>query len=319
MRAPLDLSDRAYALDLIGDIHGHADALTRLLDQLGYRKKDRRWHHPSARILFLGDLIDRGPAQRETVEIAHELCESGLAQCLMGNHEFNAVGFVTERNDAPGQFVRSHTENHIRQHEAFLDAYANDQAGYLQALDWFKTLPLWAEASAFRAVHACWHAPSQAALAPWLTGHHAPKDSTFFTDSGIPGSLAWEAREVLLNGLETRLPGEASFVDYYGTRRRKIRVNWWSPAQTTYRDAAVIDDSQRDRIPDIPLQEVAPDYAETLCFFGHYWMRGQPRVTHPRALCLDYSVALEDGFLCSYRFKGESDAVNDHLTWVGHT
>lgn len=311
--------DPTRPIDLIGDVHGHASALKALLGQLGYRQINGQWQHPSARLLFLGDLVDRGPAQRETVELVMNLCERGLAKCLMGNHEFNAVGFVTERSDVPGQFVRSHTDNHIRQHEAFLEAYANDSAGYGETLDWFGTLPLWHEQPNLRAIHACWHEPSQRALAPWLTDEHAPHTRQFFTDSGTPGSTAWEAREVLLNGLEIRLPGDASFEDYYGTRRRKIRVNWWSAAQTTYRDAAVIDDSQRDRIPDLSLSHPAPEYTETLCFFGHYWMRGTPQIMHPRAVCLDYSVALEDGMLCGYRFKGEVDASDEHLSWVAHS
>ncbi|MDH3441675.1 MAG: metallophosphoesterase, partial [Gammaproteobacteria bacterium] len=46
-------------LDIIGDIHGEFDALMNLLDVLGY---DEEGQSPEGRkIVFLGDLIDRGP------------------------------------------------------------------------------------------------------------------------------------------------------------------------------------------------------------------------------------------------------------------
>jgi len=147
----------ARTLDFVGDIHGFVDPLKRLLEKLGYQKTQTGWTHPHARLVFLGDLIDRGPGQKETVELVRTLCESGLATCLSGNHEFNAVGFVTPRPDQPDQMIRSHTPNHIAQHEAFLEAYANDAAGYQETLEWFQSLPLWFASERVRAVHACWH------------------------------------------------------------------------------------------------------------------------------------------------------------------
>jgi hypothetical protein len=93
-------------------------------------------------------------------------------------------------------------------------------------------------------------------------------------------------------------------------------VNWWEPEQTTFREAAVIDDSQREIIPDLPMPEGAPAYHGPLCFFGHYWMRGTPRIHHPQAICLDYSIALDDGVLCAYQFRGETEARQEHLVWV---
>jgi len=47
--------------DLIGDIHGHADALERLLTKLGYAPRRGCYRHPERQAIFLGDFIDRGP------------------------------------------------------------------------------------------------------------------------------------------------------------------------------------------------------------------------------------------------------------------
>jgi hypothetical protein len=48
--------------------------------------------------------------------------------------------------------------------------------------------------------------------------------------------------------------------------------------------------------------------------FGHYWMRGEPRILHPRASCLDFSVAKE-GFLTAYRWSGETECAP--IIWLG--
>ena len=89
-------------INFIGDIHGYASELRALLARLGYRYSvSSGWIAGEGQLVFLGDLIDRGPEQKETVEIVRELCERGYAACLTGNHEFNAVGFVTERIDEP--------------------------------------------------------------------------------------------------------------------------------------------------------------------------------------------------------------------------
>tara|TARA_B100001093_G_C26829821_1_gene1015624 strand:- start:919 stop:1860 length:942 start_codon:yes stop_codon:yes gene_type:complete len=304
-------------INFIGDIHGYANELKILLAKLGYRKSMQGgWSTGDGIIVFLGDLIDRGPYQKQTVDIVRELCELGHATCLTGNHEFNAVGFVTERIDEPGKFVRSHSDNHIRQHQAFLDAFANDPYGYRETIAWFKTLPLWFDKSNARAVHAYWNTAAQNDLSSLLNDDHSPRDQAFYEQTGVYGSRAWKARETLLNGLEIKLPDGVSFRDYYDTKRHRIRLNWWQSQQTTFREAAVIDDSQRYTIPDLPLPEKSPSYEGPLCFFGHYWMRGEPRITHPQAICLDYSIALTDGVLCAYQFRGETKARCNHLVWV---
>jgi predicted MPP superfamily phosphohydrolase len=77
-------------IDLIGDIHGHADQLEALLQKLGYTKTNGAYAHPEATALFVGDYIDRGPKIRETLEIVKAMVESLNALALMGNHEYNA-------------------------------------------------------------------------------------------------------------------------------------------------------------------------------------------------------------------------------------
>jgi hypothetical protein len=56
------------AFDIIGDVHGQFDKLVALLSYLGYRDSGDAWRHPSRTVIFVGDLIDRGPKQLATVD-----------------------------------------------------------------------------------------------------------------------------------------------------------------------------------------------------------------------------------------------------------
>ena len=70
--------------DIIGDVHGEADALQRLLDNLGYAPVDGCWQHSSRRVIFLGDFIDRGPEQRRVLEVVIPMVQSGNALAYRG-------------------------------------------------------------------------------------------------------------------------------------------------------------------------------------------------------------------------------------------
>ncbi|MEG0186401.1 MAG: metallophosphoesterase, partial [Stenotrophomonas sp.] len=79
------------AHDIIGDIHGQAGKLKALLKHLGYRERMGAWRHPERSARFVGDLIDRGPGQLETLDIVRRMIDAGSAEAILGNHEFNAI------------------------------------------------------------------------------------------------------------------------------------------------------------------------------------------------------------------------------------
>ena len=102
--------------DIIGDIHGYASVLKRLLVKLDYVEDAGVWRHPQRKVIFLGDFIDRGPEQVEVVEIARRMVEAGHALAVMGNHEFNAVAWATADEARPGEFLRAHSSKNRHQH-----------------------------------------------------------------------------------------------------------------------------------------------------------------------------------------------------------
>ena len=67
------------AVDVIGDVHGQFDKLTALLTHLGYRDGSGPWRHPDRIVVFVGDLIDRGPKQLATVELVRAMVDAGTA------------------------------------------------------------------------------------------------------------------------------------------------------------------------------------------------------------------------------------------------
>lgn len=74
---------RIYA---IGDIHGRDDLLNALLTQI--EADDLARGAADTQIIFLGDLVDRGPGSAAVVETALALKTSGRnVRFLMGNHE----------------------------------------------------------------------------------------------------------------------------------------------------------------------------------------------------------------------------------------
>ena len=181
--------DPARSYDLIGDVHGCAHTLEHLLDQLGYHKQGGTWRHPSRMAVFLGDIIDRGPRIREALHIVHDMTEAGQALCIMGNHEFNALGWTTPAPPGSGkQFVREHNPRHARLIHETLTQFEHHPADWHDFLGWFYDMPLFVDAGRFRVVHACWDEgfiqPLRATFPDGCIDQH------FLQAAAVPGSFA---------------------------------------------------------------------------------------------------------------------------------
>ncbi len=76
--------------DIIGDVHGCHTELVELLDRLGWQvdaTSDNAVHPEGRQAIFLGDLVDRGPASPAVLRLAMNMVRSDAALCIPGNHE----------------------------------------------------------------------------------------------------------------------------------------------------------------------------------------------------------------------------------------
>ncbi len=75
--------------DIIGDVHGCGDELHELLGQLGYAEETAgNWKHSAGRkLVFVGDLVDRGPKVTQVLKWVIASVGSGDAFCVPGNHD----------------------------------------------------------------------------------------------------------------------------------------------------------------------------------------------------------------------------------------
>ena len=208
--------------------------------------------HPTRAAVFVGDLIDRGPRQLDTVELVRSMVEAGSARCVLGNHEFDAIAWATRDPDLPGKFLRDHHKTGNRlQHEAFLEE-VEGTPHHGRIIEWFRTLPLWLDLGSLRVVHACWHAPSMDVLRPLLRADGSLTEAAILRASR-PGDPVFEALEVVCKGPEVPLPEGTAFADKEGKIRQSVRVRWWLPLARTFRQAAIVPPGNEDRIPDVPL------------------------------------------------------------------
>jgi protein phosphatase len=85
--------------DVIGDIHGCYDELALLLTNLGYSKQPGgAWAHAENRkLIFVGDLVDRGPKIPEVVRLVLESVKASAAFCVPGNHDVKFMRTVRLR------------------------------------------------------------------------------------------------------------------------------------------------------------------------------------------------------------------------------
>ena len=306
--------------DIIGDVHGCAHTLERLLELMGYRVQAGVWRHPQRKALFLGDIIDRGPRIREALHLVHGMVEAGEAQCIMGNHEFNALCWETRAPAGSGrEYLREHNERHLRQIGDTLEQFAHWPQEWRDLVGWLGQLPLFLDFGLFRMVHACWDARLIQPLREQYPDGRV--DREFIEASVERGSFAAQTFDRLLRGTDMRLPHGMTMTGKDGFTRAFFRTKFWEEAPLTYGDVVFQPDALPTEIAARPLSEdqraelliYGPE--QPMLFVGHYWQQGRPHPIRPNLACLDYS-AVKYGKLVAYRWDGERHLDRDHFVWV---
>ncbi len=267
-------------IDIVGDIHGEIEALHDLLLHLGY--PDNGTHPQGRRLVFLGDLIDRGPDSPAVASLVARFVDTGRAQCIIGNHELNILR--GERKDGNDWFYPE--DKVLAGYEKVVPQKLADARTKAEAIDLFKRLPLALEREDMRLVHACWDQSFIDLLRAETSveevyGRYRDRIEADLGRRGVTDKLQMGLAHQNENPVKlvTSGPEAAATKPFFagGKLRNAARVRWWE----NYK-----------RMP--------------FCVFGHYWrirlsddMDGDhvfddgkryATLGNGQAMCIDYSV-----------------------------
>jgi len=267
-------------LDIVGDVHGEIDALTSLLDRLGYSRDGA--HPEGRRLVFVGDLVDRGPDSPAVLRLVMPMVNAGRAQCVLGNHELNLMLGRRKQGNSWYFGEEEPLDGHGRSMPMnFIDDRLGDEFD-----QFMKTLPLALERDDLRVVHACWHQScidaacgqscARSCFEKWdrvivnaldRDGVHDPIDRVLARQNQNPV-------KVLTSGLEER--NQRAF-EAGATVRHTARTRWWD----SYDQEAFVVFGHYWRIPVLGKAGPDPLFDADKLYQAHG--RGN-------SMCIDYSV-----------------------------
>ena len=99
-----------HKADIIGDIHGCYEQLVQLLQKLGYEISEQGLiANPieDRKLIFLGDLSDRGPARIKVLKLVMDAVERGIAISARGNHDDKLFSKLSRNKEAKGELLKT--------------------------------------------------------------------------------------------------------------------------------------------------------------------------------------------------------------------
>ncbi|QDS95706.1 Bis(5'-nucleosyl)-tetraphosphatase PrpE [asymmetrical] [Roseimaritima multifibrata] len=252
------------AIDVVGDVHGELDALQALLYYLGY---DDQGRHPGGRrLVFVGDLVDRGPNSPGVVNFVADLVAAERAQSVLGNHDLN---LMLGRRKPDNLWFYGESASLDMSGEP-TPAVLADEEVRRDTLELFQELPLVLSGEGVRILHACWH-PAMVAEAQAATDVLELYQSSYerIEAERISGDECDVTRQlihqnqnpvkVITSGFEFKLQDPLALKT---NSRKTDRVAWWN----SYEE-------------------------EELCIYGHYSSLDPKAKSGRNARCIDYGVA----------------------------
>ncbi|HEY3373205.1 MAG TPA: metallophosphoesterase [Prolixibacteraceae bacterium] len=298
--------------DIIGDIHGHADQLKSLLEKLGYQSKDGYYTHETRKAVFVGDMINRGPKIRETLNLVRKMVEKGSAYAILGNHEMYLILYYLR--DTEGKYYKKRIPKYQLQINQTLDEFATCKEELKSHLKWLRTLPMFLDFGDIRIVHACWDDENIKLIKSTVTGPKLTKpllreialNETKFSQS------FWET----CKGVDFQIPKDLLVFDQDGRPHRTFRMKWWAtPEGKTFKEVSL--ESRFDlpayTIPSeiIQIRKIYPK-ENPLVFFGHYCLKECCGIFTDNLCCID-SCVTRTGKLMAYRWEGEKQLDTSHF------
>jgi protein phosphatase len=116
--------------DIIGDIHGCLDETLELLTCLGYQVAANDGHYTVShsegrKVVFVGDLVDRGPKSPGVVRLVMDAVSAGVAFCVAGNHDNKLSRALRGRDVKVSHGLAESLQQLARESEEFRKAAAD--------------------------------------------------------------------------------------------------------------------------------------------------------------------------------------------------
>jgi hypothetical protein len=299
-------------VDVVGDIHGEIDALNDLLQHLGYKEDGS--HPENRRLVFVGDLVDRGPDSPAVLNRVKDLVEAGAAQCVLGNHELSLLRADSKPDNA--WWYAPDPDSKYPQ-EPMPENLKEEMLAFLA------TLPLGLERDDLRVAHACWHEDSFEKLLSegveadnWGLEHNRWRDqikksldleiseqsreselcgADITVEKPDPGYLPLKAEyderkqmgnpvAVITSGVEKRQHRKSFYVG--GKWRMVDRISWWDDETLCGNKAVVF--GHYWRLSKEAREQIAKD-KDVPDVFGEKPL--QKALGKNKSMCIDYGVA----------------------------
>ncbi len=303
--------------DIIGDVHGYASLLKKLLIEMGYSKTENGYSHPSRKAIFVGDFVNRGPEIRKTIRIVRKMVENENALAILGNHEINAITYyLKNKNGLP--VINSSQKNFLSLYKTINQFPVERNEEWKSHQKWMRELPLFLDLGNIRIVHACWSDQAVESIKKAeLEG--MSRKNIFRKVYNKPKSEIGKSVTTLTKGIDFKMPADIKIVNNKGVSARSFRMRWWEhPEGKTFEGISF---ESKFRLPqyEIP-QQLVPElipYPENgpIVFFGHYCRFNGPFIVKPNICCVD-SCVTGSGKLTAYRWNGEKELSEENLVMV---
>ena len=123
-----------YPIVAIGDLHGRVEWLDKLVARLRGRPE---W--PDAKLVFLGDLVDRTDTVKQLVSRVLELlAEKPGSTCVMGNHDLALVRAAGLDGSPSASWIARYASNY--DHKPTFESYLGRTPDYMPAGRWEQDL-----------------------------------------------------------------------------------------------------------------------------------------------------------------------------------
>ena len=290
--------------DIIGDVHGQASTLKKLLLKMGYSKSNGIYSHPNRKAIFVGDFINRGSEIKKTIRIVRNMVENGHALAILGNHEINAI--IYHLKDKQGSLLVKKPNKYFLSLYKTINEFSLNPQEWKETLQWMRTLPLYLDLGEIRIVHACWQ-DEAIKVADKMYSEGRIRKKVFRTMQKKSEAEETISTWLLTKGVYLRLPSDLRVRNNKGVTPRMVRVRWWDvPDNKTFNEISF---ESKFTLPEYTVPpQILPEtypYPEDAppVFFGHYWRSGAVKPERLNAVCLDYSIGKGDR-LVAYRHKG---------------